>query len=86
MHQVEENDEKIPFREVVRMLVSCPSFIRNTIYVACYGCGNTLLLTCITYYATYALGSTAAATSIQAAYLVVSLIMSVLVVPIDRAL
>lgn len=86
VHQVEDNDEKIPFREVVRMLVSCPSFIRNTIYVACYGCGNTLLLTCITYYATYALGSTAAATSIQAAYLVVSLIMSVLVVPIDRAL
>ena len=86
VHQVEENDEMIPFREVVRMLVSCPSFIRNTIYVACYGCGNTLLLTCITYYATYALGSTAAATSIQAAYLVVSLIMSVLVVPIDRAL
>ncbi|MBQ3338159.1 MAG: MFS transporter, partial [Atopobiaceae bacterium] len=86
VHQVEENDEKIPFREVVRMLVSCPSFIRNTIYVACYGCGNTLLLTCITYYATYALGSTAAATSIQASYLVVSLIMSVLVVPIDRAL
>ncbi|MBQ6521965.1 MAG: MFS transporter [Atopobiaceae bacterium] len=86
VHQVEENDEMIPFREVVRMLVSCPSFIRNTIYVACYGCGNTLLLTCITYYATYALGSTAAATSIQASYLVVSLIMSVLVVPIDRAL
>ncbi len=86
VHQVEDNDEKIPFGEVVRMLVSCPSFIRNTLYVACYGCGNTLLLTCITYYATYALGSTAAATSIQAAYLVVSLIMSVLVVPIDRAL
>ncbi len=86
VHQVEDNDEKIPFGEVVRMLVSCPSFIRNTIYVACYGCGNTLLLTCITYYATYALGSTAAATSIQAAYLVVSLIMSVLVGPIDRAL
>ena len=86
VHQVEDNDEKIPFGEVVRMLVSCPSFIRNTIYVACYGCGNTLLLTCITYYATYALGSTAAATSIQAAYLVVSLVMSVLVGPIDRAL
>ena len=86
VHQVEDNDEKIPFGEVVRMLVSCPSFIRNTIYVACYGCGNTLLLTCITYYATYALGSTAAATSIQAAYLVVSLIVSVLVGPIDRAL
>ena len=86
VHQVEDNDEKIPFGEVVRMLVSCPSFIRNTLYVACYGCGNTLLLTCITYYATYALGSTAAATSIQAAYLVVSLIMSVLVGPIDRAL
>ena len=86
VHQVEDNDEKIPFGEVVRMLVSCPSFIRNTLYVACYGCGNTLLLTCITYYATYALGSTAAATSIQAAYLVVSLVMSVLVGPIDRAL
>ncbi len=86
VHQVEQNDEKIPFGEVVRMLVSCPSFIRNTLFIACYACGNTLLLTCITYYATYALGSTAAATSIQAVYLVASLVTTVLVGPIDRAL
>ena len=75
-----------PFGEVVRMLVSCPSFIRNTLYIACYACGNTLLLTCITYYATYALGSTAAATTIQAAYLAVSFVATVFVGPIDRAL
>lgn len=86
VHQVEDNDERIPFREVVRMLISCPSFIRNTIYVACYGCGNALLLSCLTYFATYALGSTAAATPIQAVYLAVSLSMSLLVGPIDRAL
>lgn len=86
VHQVEDNVEKIPFREVTRMLISCPSFIRNTIYVACYGCGNALLLSCLTYFATYALGSTAAATPIQAVYLASSLFMSLFVGLIDRKL
>lgn len=84
VYQVEESDERISFKEVIRMLFSYGSFVRNTIYIVCYGCINALLLTCITYYATYVLGSTAAATPIQAAYLVVSLGMTFVVGIIDR--
>ena len=84
VYQVEQSEERISFKEVLRMLLSYGSFVRNTIYIICYGCINTLLLTCITYYATYVLGSTASATPIQAAYLVVSLGMTFVVGIIDR--
>ena len=50
------------------------------------GLKNTLLLTCIVYYATYILGSTGASTPIQAAYLVMSLGMSFAVSAIDSKL
>lgn len=86
VHQAEENEERIPFKEVVRMLTRSNSFLRNTLYIICYGCSNTLLLTSLTYYATYVLGSTSAATGIQAVYLAVSLIMSVFVSMIDKRL
>jgi len=86
VHQAEERDERIPFKEVVRMLLQSDSFVRNTIYIVLYGCSNLLLLTSLTYYATYVLGSTAAATSIQAVYLGVSLVMSVFVSTIDKRL
>jgi GPH family glycoside/pentoside/hexuronide:cation symporter len=47
---------------------------------------NLLLMSCITYYATYIIGSTAAATAIQAAYLVASLASSFLVSIVDRVI
>ena len=86
VHQAEESDERIPFKEVVRMLLHSDSFVRNTIYIVLYGCSNLLLLTSLTYYATYVLGSTSAATSVQAVYLAVSLVMSVFVSTIDKRL
>ena len=47
---------------------------------------NVLIMSSITYYATYVMGSTGAATLIQAVYLVVSIITTVLVGPLDKAL
>lgn len=59
-------------------------FVMNTLYILCYGIINLLVMTCLTYYCTYVLGSTSSVTLIQAVYLVCSLTMSFLVGPIDR--
>ena len=68
------------------MLFKCKSWVLNMLYIICYGVINLLLMSCITYYATYVIGSTAAATAIQAAYLAAALGSSFLVSAIDRAL
>ena len=47
---------------------------------------NMLLMTCLTYYATYVLGSTAAATLLQAAYLAAYLLTSFVVGAVDKKL
>ena len=56
------------------------------LYIICYGVINLLLMSCINFYATYVICSTAAATAIQAAYLVAALGSSFLVSAIDRLL
>ena len=38
------------------------------LYIICYGVNNVLIMSSITYYATYVMGSTGAATIIQAVY------------------
>lgn len=81
-----DDDEKLSVKTVFSMLFRCRSWVLNMFYIICYGVINLLLMSCITYYATYVLGSTAAATAIQAAYLVASLGSSFLVSAIDRAL
>ena len=83
-----EQEETVPlsFREVVQALIANEHFVKNTLYILCYNVINTLLLTCIVYYATYILGSTGASTPIQAAYLVMSLGMSFAVSAIDSKL
>jgi len=73
-------------REILRMLFSCRSWVFNALYLICYGVINVLLLTCVTYYATYVIGSTSSATLIQAVYLAASVGASFLVGPLDRAL
>jgi GPH family glycoside/pentoside/hexuronide:cation symporter len=68
------------------MLLRSRMWVLNTLYILCYGVINLMLMSCVTYYATYIMGSTAAATMIQAAYLVTSVVASFLVSPIDKAL
>lgn len=60
------------------MLFRCKSWVLNMLYIICYGVNNVLIMSSITYYATYVMGSTGAATIIQAVYLVVSIITTVL--------
>ena len=83
---IAEDDEKLSAKMVFAMLFRCKSWVLNMLYIICYGVINLLLMSCITYYATYVIGSTAAATAIQAAYLVAALGSSFLVSAIDRAL
>lgn len=81
-----ETEEKVSLWQSLKILYSYKPFVLNTVYIFCYGIINLLLLTCITYYATYVLGSTSSVTMIQAAYLVASLVASLLVTPIDKKL
>jgi len=81
-----DDDEKLSAKTVFTMLFRCKAWVLNMLYIICYGVINLLLMSCITYYATYVLGSTAAATAIQAAYLVAALGSSFLVSAIDRLL
>lgn len=83
---LEEKRVKLSVRTIFSMLFSCKSWVLNTLYILLYGVNNLLLMSCISYYATYVLNSTAAATPIQAAYLVTSLVTSFLVSPVDKAL
>jgi glycoside/pentoside/hexuronide:cation symporter, GPH family len=81
-----DDGEKLSAKTVFTMLFGCKSWVLNMLYIICYGVINLLLMSCITYYATYVIGSTAAATAIQAAYLVAALGSSFLVSAIDRRL
>lgn len=81
-----DDEEKLSVKKVFFMLFKCRSWVLNMLYIICYGVINLLLMSCITYYATYVLGSTAAATAIQAAYLVASIGSSFLVSVIDRVI
>ncbi len=78
--------EHLSPKAVTKMLLSNRSWVLNTLYIICYNIINLLLMTCITYYATYVMKSTGAATAIQAVYLVASVGASFLVSPIDKLL
>ena len=84
--QEDPNEEKIQLFEAFKMLFACRSWVMNTLYVLCYGMLNLLIMSTINYYATYVIGSSSAATIIMALYLVVSVIFSVLSIPIDKKL
>jgi Na+/melibiose symporter-like transporter len=81
---VNDNGPRIKWREALAALFRCRSWVLNTLYVICYGLVNTLLLNCVTYYATYVLGATSKAFPIQAIYLAGSVTGALLVTAIDR--
>lgn len=83
---ISEDEEKLGFFEGFAMLLRTQSWVMNMFYIMCYSVINTITLSCINYYATYILGSTAASTSIMATYLVVSIAASALVPAIDKRL
>ena len=82
----ETTEEKIRLLDAFKMLFACRSWVMNTLYVLCYAILNLLVLSTLNYFATYVLGASSSATMIMAVYLVMSLIFSVLSVPIDRKL
>ncbi|MBQ5756186.1 MAG: MFS transporter, partial [Erysipelotrichaceae bacterium] len=84
--QESEDDSKISLFQAFGMLLRCKSWVLNTLYILCYGMLNLLIMSTINYYATYVLGSSSAATIIMALYLVVSVICSLLSIPIDKKL
>jgi sugar (glycoside-pentoside-hexuronide) transporter len=81
-----DEEKRLGVKDVTCMLFGCRSWVLNMVYILCYGVINFLLMSCITYYATYILGSTASATLIQAAYLVASVVTTLCITPIDRKL
>ena len=72
VQQISGNEDHVSVRAAAGMLFRCRSWVLNMLYIICYG--------------TYVMGSTGAATLIQAVYLVVSIITTVLVGPLDKAL
>ncbi len=84
--QASMDDTKISFLTAAKMLLKCKSWVVNMLYVVCYGILNLLIMSTINYYATYVLGSSAAATPILAVFLVVSVISTILAGPIDAKL
>ena len=84
--QESKDESKINIFQALKMLFACRSWVMNTLYVLCYGMLNLLIMSTINYYATYVIGSSSAATIIMALYLVVSVIFSVLSIPIDKKL
>ncbi|MDR0863293.1 MAG: MFS transporter [Oscillospiraceae bacterium] len=83
---ISEEDEHISVKRVVGMLVRCKSWWLNTLYFVCYGVINMLLMTTVTYYSTYMLGNTSAATMIQAAFLLANIGGSFIVSAVDKRL
>ena len=84
--QESEDQSKLGALEVAKMLLGCRSWVLNMLYILCYGSLNLLIMSTINYYATYVIGSSAAATIIMAVYLVISVAFSILSAPIDRKL
>ena len=84
--QKSEDESHLSFGQIVKSLCACKSWVVNTLYILCYGVLNVLIMSNVTYYATYVLGSTAAATPIMAVYLVVSIVMSLATSAIDKKL
>jgi len=81
-----EDESRISIFKVFKMLLGCRSWVVNTLYIICYGMLNLLIMSTINYYATYVLGSAAAATPILAVFLVTAIITTLLATPIDKKL
>ena len=86
VRQVSDNTEKIGIVDTYKMLFRCKSWVRNMFYVMCYGVSTCLLTSSITYYCAYVLNNSSLATPIMAAYLVASIVFSIITPRIDSAL
>ena len=86
VRQVSDNEEKIGIIETYRMLFKCKSWVRNMFYVMCYGVSTCLLTSSITYYCAYVLNNSSLSTPIMAAYLVASIVFSIITPRIDSLL
>lgn len=81
-----EEEEHVGLIYVFKVLYTYKPFILNTVYILFYGIINLSLLTCLTYYCTYVLGSSDDVTLLEALYLVASLVTTCFVSRIDAAL
>lgn len=81
-----EEEEHVGMLHTFKVLYSYRPFVLNTVYILFYGIINLSLLTCLTYYCTYVLGSADDVTFIEAMYLVASLLTTVFVSQIDAKL
>jgi sugar (glycoside-pentoside-hexuronide) transporter len=79
-------EERVSLWKSFKVLYAYRPFLMNTLYIICYGIILLLVMTCLNYYCTYVMGSSSAATAIQAAYLVSSVAVSFLVSPVDKKL
>ena len=86
VRQIADNEDHVSPLAAAKMLLGCRAWVLNMGYIICYGINNVLIMSSIAYYATYVMGSTAAATAIQAVYLVVSILTTLLVGPLDKRL
>ena len=84
--QTSETEEKIGIVETYRMLFKCKSWVRNMFYIMTYGVSTCLLTSSITYYCAYVLNDSSKSTPIMAAYLLVSIIFSIITPKIDTLL
>ena len=84
VQQESEDHSKIGIGEVFKMLLSCKSWVMNALYIIAYGILNLLIMSTVNYYATYVLGSASAATPIMAVFLGVSVLGTILCIPVDK--
>ena len=81
-----EEEEHVGMLHIFKVLYTYRPFVLNTVYILFYGIINLSLLTCLTYYCTYVLGSSDDVTVIEAAYLIASLVTTLFVSKIDAKL
>ena len=81
-----EEEEHVGLLHVFKVLYTYKPFVLNTVYILFYGIINLSLLTCLTYYCTYVLGSADDVTLLEALYLVASLVSTLFVSKIDAAI
>ena len=84
--QTSDDEEKLGIVETYRMLFKCKSWVRNMLYIMSYGVSTCLLTSSITYYCAYVLNNSSLSTPIMAAYLVTSIIFSIITPRIDTLL
>ena len=86
IREEEEKEEHISLLQAYKMLFRCKSWVRNMVFILCYGIANVLVMQNINYYASYILGNSSAATPVMAAYLVVAVLTASFTPKIDQKL